>query len=319
MDGNDTTEVEEGDRGKVIVMEEQLGACIEHVALGGAQEDNTAHHMNENADCGQDKLLPEQRVAFDIIENHLIQTLAKREPDQLLMQIHGQGGTGKSKLIHTVTKAFEMRGCADMLARSAYTGITASLIDGKTLHTLAGIPLNGHTPSANAISKLARQAANRKYLIIDEISMISRGFLARLHTILGKVADALGRNEAAGHAPFGGLNVILVGDLHQFPPVVARKRAPLYYSNVPGDTQEDHAGRLLYEKFNKVIILKKQARVVDQRWRRFLNKARKGRCSPGQLRMVRRLVIGSKGKRKIDFSKPPWDKAVLITPPTRYA
>ena len=57
----------------------------------------------------------------------------------------------------------------------------------------------------------------KKYLIIDEMSMLSQEFLAKISKILHIVMDREGRD---GLAPFGGLNVILVGDFHQFPPVI---------------------------------------------------------------------------------------------------
>ncbi|RDX42770.1 hypothetical protein OH76DRAFT_1298156, partial [Lentinus brumalis] len=52
----------------------------------------------------------------------------------LRMVLYGEGGTGKSRVIQTVTQAFAQRGCAFMLVKAAYTGIAASLIDGKTTH-----------------------------------------------------------------------------------------------------------------------------------------------------------------------------------------
>ncbi|KAJ3742588.1 hypothetical protein DFH05DRAFT_1372942, partial [Lentinula detonsa] len=56
------------------------------------------------------------------------------EPPPLRMIVHGEGGTGKSRVIQTITQMFEKSGAASMLLKSAYTGI-ASLIDGKTLHS----------------------------------------------------------------------------------------------------------------------------------------------------------------------------------------
>jgi hypothetical protein len=44
-------------------------------------------------------LLKDQRRAYDIIDWHLSETLAGRNPPQLLMQIPGEGGVGKSKMI----------------------------------------------------------------------------------------------------------------------------------------------------------------------------------------------------------------------------
>ena len=45
-------------------------------------------------------------------------------------------GTGKSKVIQTVMEAFTVRGQSDLLIKAAYTGVAASLIDGKTTHMI---------------------------------------------------------------------------------------------------------------------------------------------------------------------------------------
>ncbi|KAF8119742.1 hypothetical protein EV363DRAFT_1195573, partial [Boletus edulis] len=71
---------------------------------------------------------------------HLNETLIGSNPDQLLMVIPGEGGVGKSKTIQTITENFKRRGVSHILAKSAYTGIAASIIDGKTLHVIAQIP-----------------------------------------------------------------------------------------------------------------------------------------------------------------------------------
>lgn len=64
--------------------------------------------------------------------------------------------------------------------------------------------------------------------------------------------------------PFRGLNVILVGNFHQFPPAVCGCAAPLYY---PNDVQQDKTdaiiGREIYEQFSTVVWLQKQVQVED--------------------------------------------------------
>ncbi|KAI0349341.1 hypothetical protein OH77DRAFT_1380004, partial [Trametes cingulata] len=52
----------------------------------------------------------------------------------LRMLLIGEGGTGKSRVIQTVTQLFAAKGSADLLVKAAYTGIAASLIEGKTTH-----------------------------------------------------------------------------------------------------------------------------------------------------------------------------------------
>ncbi|KAG2126643.1 hypothetical protein BD769DRAFT_1668238 [Suillus cothurnatus] len=82
----------------------------------------------------------EQALAFRIVSCHVIDLLQGKNPPHLLMVIHGQGGTGKTCLLHTITALFGNLGCAHRLAKTALTGITASQIGGKTLHSWATIP-----------------------------------------------------------------------------------------------------------------------------------------------------------------------------------
>jgi len=87
-----------------------------------------------------DCLWYDQFRAYDIITGHLDSKLAGQNPPPLRMLIHGEPGTGKSKVIQTATQHFLHRGARFMLQKSAYTGIAASLlIDGKTTHSIAMI------------------------------------------------------------------------------------------------------------------------------------------------------------------------------------
>ncbi|KAI6097169.1 hypothetical protein F5141DRAFT_1011478 [Pisolithus sp. B1] len=100
------------------------------------------------------------------------------------MIIPGEGGVGKSKTIQTITEDFRRQGLAHILVKGAYTGIAASMIDGKTLHVLGMIPLNGRPQSAKVQKKLTDFWQTKDYLIIDKISMVSREFLAKLSQII---------------------------------------------------------------------------------------------------------------------------------------
>ncbi|KAI6116457.1 hypothetical protein F5141DRAFT_1213054 [Pisolithus sp. B1] len=118
-------------------------------------------------------LLEDQQRAFDIIHWHLLETKAGHTPPTLQMIIPGEGGVGKSKTIQTITEDFQRQGLAHILVKGAYTGIAASMIDGKTLHVLGMIPLNGRPQSAKVQKKLTDFWQTKDYLIIDEISMVS--------------------------------------------------------------------------------------------------------------------------------------------------
>ena len=149
--------------------------------------DNT-HQTNEEEDgvCVHD-LFEEQRRAFDIVERHLCRTLSGEEPDQLLMHIPGEGGVGKSKVIQTITELFQRKEVEHMLVKASYTGIAASLIGGSTLHSMTGIPpQGGHRQSGEMENRQQMFWREKNYLIIDEISMVSSKFFAKIERVISK-------------------------------------------------------------------------------------------------------------------------------------
>ncbi|THG94148.1 hypothetical protein EW026_g7265 [Hermanssonia centrifuga] len=267
-------------------------------------------------------LKDDQYRAYDIMTWHLEQTLAGAEPPPLRMVLYGEGGTGKSKVIQLVTEAFEARGVGNMLVKAAYTGVAASLINGKTTHNIAAMPTSKKLDtklSDSAKSRLQVYWSQPTYLIIDEFSMISKSFLAILsrNITIGKSGSATFR---AGHS-FGGINVVLCGDLHQFPPVVAAREEFLFYENslrrdVNPNCRTRLTGRLIYEEFKTVVVLKQQMRVTDETWREVLVHLRHGEMQTKHIRVLRSLILG-RGQGSIqepDFSKAPWSEASLVTP-----
>ena len=87
-------------------------------------------------------LRPDQARAHGIIKWHLDQTLNGANPPPLRMVLYGEGGTGKSRVIQTVMDTFEARGSMHILVKAAYTGVAASLINGKTTHVIAGVSIH---------------------------------------------------------------------------------------------------------------------------------------------------------------------------------
>ena len=130
----------------------------------------------------------------------------------------GEPGSGKT---HTINRFVAWLREHDIQpAVTASTGIAATHINGQTIHSWSGIGIRNyltkldlnHITSNKGIANRVRSA---KILIIDEISMLSA------HT-LGLV-DTACRAVRGIPKPFGGLQVILVGDFFQLPPVVARE------------------------------------------------------------------------------------------------
>ncbi len=129
----------------------------------------------------------------------------------------GEPGSGKT---HTVNRYVEyLRACGLEPAITASTGIAATHIQGRTIHSWSGIgvrlPLSrGQIERIAENRYTAKRIRNAPVLIIDEISMLAPEVL--------DAVDMVCRHVRGSAAPFGGLQVVLVGDFFQIPPVVRR-------------------------------------------------------------------------------------------------
>ena len=113
----------------------------------------------------------EQTLAFRIIANHIIGQ--SKFGDQLRMGIFGEGGTGKSQLIMAIRAWFCHLGKSESLVITATTGIAAFKINGTTVHSGVGIHVEKGDHGGQKVTEERRTAwINRRYLIVDEVSMI---------------------------------------------------------------------------------------------------------------------------------------------------
>ncbi len=259
----------------------------------------------------------DQYRAYDIIIWHLEQTLAGAHVPPLRMVLYGEGGTGKSRVIQTVTEAFASHSASFMLVKAAYTGIAASLIDGKTTHVIGHIGVGSEGKLSDDGKRLLQAFwAKKRYLIVDEYSMLAKSFLAYLSRNIGIALE--GEEGMDGDASFGGINVILCGDLHQFPPVARSPWEALFTRTDPErdlDYPERILGRKIYEEFTTVVVLHEQMRVTDMVWRDFLVHLRYGRVRPDHLAMLRSLVVGGTATMPPQsLSGTDWANAALVTP-----
>ncbi len=126
----------------------------------------------------------------------------------------GAAGTGKTYLINRFIRHAREHGIT--IAVTASTGIAATHIGGVTIHSWSGMGIRDTLTDEDIdviVSReyLAKRFAKTNILIIDEISMLSGVFLANL--------DRLLRSTRFSQEPFGGIQVVLVGDFFQLPPV----------------------------------------------------------------------------------------------------
>lgn len=130
----------------------------------------------------------------------------------------GAPGAGKTYVLNKFVK--HARAAGRTVSVTATTGIAATHIDGQTIHSWSGIGV-AQAPSEALIRRIrsfrrkALQGAD--VLIIDEVSMMP----AWQFDLVDQVCRAVRRDH---NEPFGGLQVIVSGDLFQLPPVVSSQR-----------------------------------------------------------------------------------------------
>ena len=129
----------------------------------------------------------------------------------------GEPGAGKTHTINNFVNY--LRDCDIEPAITASTGIAATHIGGMTIHSWSGIgirtKLDKYDLDKIASSEYIVKRVNRtKVLIIDEISMLSTNML--------EMVDLVCREIRQSSEPFGGIQIILVGDFFQLPPITKR-------------------------------------------------------------------------------------------------
>jgi hypothetical protein len=147
------------------------------------------------------ELTDEFREAFDLIES-----------TENSVFVTGRAGTGKSTFLEYFRE--NTKKTAVFLAP---TGVAALNIKGKTIHSLFRFPhtvITGDAIKNNKYAGVTRQILKSvKVIVIDEISMVRADLLEGMDYILKKIRE--------NTLPFGGAQMVFVGDMYQLPPVVS--------------------------------------------------------------------------------------------------
>lgn len=142
----------------------------------------------------------------------------------------GEPGAGKTHTINEYIRWLRERGVEP--AVTASTGIAATHVNGMTIHSWAGIGIKKRVTDwdiemIQSREKTAQRIVSAKVLIIDEISMLD----AETLNSVDRVLRALRQPVLAEARPFGGLQVIFVGDFFQLPPVSRGEAAQFAFSS----------------------------------------------------------------------------------------
>ena len=201
------------------------------VSSGDADSSNEPNGLVVYPEAGQHKVVPE----FDF-QAELASTTHTSQMEALYHLLHGdnvilsgQAGAGKSWVIETFRKIVDdlinpnleaENGSTLEVAYTASTGVAATIIRGRTIHSWSGLGIDVDPFSLESlpeskkwwmINNVFEQIRQTDCLIIDEVSMLPAYYLENLDR---EFKIARGNDE-----PFGGMQVVLVGDFLQLPPV----------------------------------------------------------------------------------------------------
>lgn len=140
----------------------------------------------------------EYRTALDFI----------REDGGGHLFVTGRAGTGKSTLLRALRNAVDSE-----IVVLAPTGLAAVNVGGQTIHSFFGLPPRLLRPDDIRRSRNGQVMRKIKYLVIDEVSMVRSD-------LMWAIDQSLRVNRGRPREPFGGVRLVLFGDLHQLPPVV---------------------------------------------------------------------------------------------------
>ena len=215
----------------------------------------------------------ELRTAWDFVEN-----------TGRSIFLTGKAGTGKTTFLKTIMEHSRKRPIV-----VAPTGVAAINAGGVTIHSFFQLPFSPYVPGAKVESKFDFGKEKRKIiassdlLIIDEISMVRADLLDAI--------DAVLRRFREHGQPFGGMQLLMIGDLAQLTPVVTpedeRMLKPYY------DTPYFFGSKALQQIDYVTIQLSHVYRQQDESFIALLNEIREGHPSAEALSKLNSRVAYS--------------------------
>ena len=189
----------------------------------------------------------------------------------------GKAGTGKTTFLRTLKEKSSKRSII-----VAPTGVAAINAGGMTIHSFFQLPLSPFVPEANFKNRFDYSKEKRKIirtldlLIIDEISMVRSDVLDAIDSVLRRFREH--------EKPFGGVQLLMIGDLQQLTPVVTPEDEVIlqrYY-----DTSYFFGSKALRSISYVTIELTHVYRQQDEEFITLLNNIREGQVSETDLKRL---------------------------------
>lgn len=211
-------------------------------------------------------------IANQILKREMYnRKLCAEPPEQMIMYLGGEGGTGKSKVLRAVTDYMTGLGIRHKLRIAAETGVAAGNVGGSTLHSLLKLVVHEKDKKGKPkeISQgLVQKLQGVELMFIDEVSMTGCTMMQRISTQLSNAKSNMGS--------FGGVDMIFAGDFYQLPPT---NNDPLYRKpSVEANVHltKSSAGFLKFQQITDVVFLRTQHRIKDNDYKDFVQRFRHG-------------------------------------------
>ena len=178
--------------------------------------------------------------------------------------VTGRAGTGKSTLL---------RALSDMTLVErvvvAPTGLAAVNVGGQTIHSFFGFPPRLIRPEDIRRSRNGRVMRRMELLVIDEVSMVRSD-------LMWAIDQSLRINRGRPREPFGGVRLLMFGDLHQLPPVVQEAEVAAHLETAHGGPFFFSVSALREPPGTHLLELSEVFRQRDAALLGVLNKVREG-------------------------------------------
>lgn len=158
----------------------------------------------------------------------------------------GSAGTGKTHILKEYISYLRDSGVFPSIL--APTGIAASLLNGKTIHSFFALGIRDFFSDDDIYNiatnpRLKKRFKELKVLIIDEVSMIS----PTIFSVMDKVLQIAKKNDKS----FGGIQIILSGDFFQLPPISRTKDEKRFAWQSPSWKEADLKTCYLTKKYRQ--------------------------------------------------------------------
>lgn len=210
----------------------------------------------------------------------------------------GKAGTGKTTFLKYLRKVTSKK-----MVVLAPTGIAAINAQGQTIHSFFKIPISLFVPNDNRLNKgedfdkTFRYNADRKemirnleLLVIDEVSMVRCDLLDVIDTIL--------RTVRKNSNPFGGVQVLLIGDTFQLPPVT--KKEDWHILSQFYESEFFFSARVMTQIKPLYIELKKVYRQKEKEFIDMLNRIRVGKQESADIQLLNSKVVENQTQEEFE-------------------